>query len=286
MNLKQLFKEELTDIPSNRQLFHYTNGTNLAKILSSGYIKSNDNYPSKTIQRKEVSEIATMRPTKENEMNAIKKTDVTKYNKKVEELSTNIGRIKIILFKDRITSSVRGASIKPIAELPKDEMKQIQEYKEKLIKMYAKLHFKDEYKDLRKDLDRFINSKDAMEQARHLGGLNQKYKQDDNFSNFNYLNNSLKHLRNYLKPQEKEGEERIVFKFPDGKIPLDSKLIRIELLPGALSEIESDNTSFIRNLKKYNDLFVKNTTYDKLILQINNKLNKYGQKFETFEDKK
>lgn len=266
MNIKQLLKESLTDIPSTNQLLHYTNSDSLSKILESGYLKANDNYPAKTIERKNVSEIAVMRPTKDNELNAIKGMDTYGYNKKLENLSVNIGNIKIILFKDRITKGVRGASIKPIAELPKNEIKGIEKVKEEFISKYSKGRFRDEYKGLRKDLDRFIRSKTATEQARQYEMLNIKYKQTK-YSEFNYINKSLKDLRTYLKPEEKEGEERIVFKYNDGKIPLNDNLMRIELLPGCLAEINLTST-LARGMAKYDSLFVDNAIYRKLKKQV------------------
>lgn len=104
--------EELKDINPVVKNVHYTDLFGLYGILNNGILKGQDYWYKASDKKNSDFEIASIRNTSQykydNASDEVKK-----------ELSSSVSFIKINLFTDRIKSGVRGASVKPIAEIPK-----------------------------------------------------------------------------------------------------------------------------------------------------------------------
>lgn len=286
MTLFNLF-EELKDISTVNQLYHRTNFDGLMGILNSGKIEGYD-YEDKPSG---IKTVATGR-----------KAIFSKIDKGVsdpEHLSSSIGKVQIILFKDRIKGShlTRGVKTKPIAELPIMD--------EKLLnRTLAKALYTKKVEDLtepqKKKIKSFIEktnkaSKDIIDElvkylvkagrqsipisiAKEL--IEKNTKLSSLYNEFIHLSPSetkslvLEIIRNkvntaFFKTYGKEHEERFTRKGNNMNIPVDDRLMRIELLPGFIrsannnSELRRENIKKL--IKKYEKVFVHNREYNKFM---------------------
>ena len=261
MNIQQILNERLEDISTINQNYHYTNSDTLPKILKSGYIMAFDCYPAKSIDGKNVYEIATVRKSKDNELNALKKTDPYAYKSQMNSLSARIGNVKFILFTDRIKSGLKNAKVKPLAELPKEAMKEIDSSKKNLIDYLIKKGYEKHY--VEKDIDKIVNSEEFYIKKYERNFIEKYELSETNAPLWNLVFN-VKKMRASTK--KREGEERISLNNEKG-IPIDERFMKIELLSGFEKEINLGD-DFISYFKKYDNLFVKNKVYNAVMEKI------------------
>ena len=67
MTILDILREELKDISTQSELYHYTNAESLLKILESGYLKGQE-YSTRACDKQKSLEIATMRKAKISEL--------------------------------------------------------------------------------------------------------------------------------------------------------------------------------------------------------------------------
>jgi len=237
MTTNQLI-EALTDISKENNVFHYTNVFSLIGILKSGKIKAQE-YPSNTTSNKK-PEIAVVR-----------KGAVS--DKKVfSNLSASIGNIAITLYTDRIKASVRGASIKPIAELPF-------ETKRRMSKMVSS----DVIKYIENNISKFST------EAKTIEVLKEKFNLTFDEKKLYVLYRAIVELKDHFA-MRREGEERI-----HGDIPVNKELMKIRILPGFKNDWAlflpqtflyggkaKDAYYFVKNNE---DLFLQDATYTRFL---------------------
>lgn len=245
MTILDILKEELKDIPTSSVLYHYTNAENLLKILESGYLQGQE-YNTKASDKQNSLEIATMRKSKVSEL---KKT------KKWEEMSPSIGKVKIILYKDRI-KTLRNTYVKPIAEYPKSRLISYKRNEDFILNLLTKKGFPKEevIEDLKKfkkgnktALDKYVNNSKKLLDNKDKKAI--KYTIED-------LNIESRYITKFSQPKYKEGEERIINKNgnPD-IIPLKKEYLKIVLEKGVLEELTDQvivNNNFMLDKNDYN----------------------------------
>lgn len=245
MTILDILREELKDIPTASVLYHYTNAENLLKILESGYLKGQE-YNTKASDKQNSLEIATMRKSKVSEL---KKT------KKWEEMSPSIGKVKIILYKDRI-KTLRNTYVKPIAEYPKSRSISYKRNEDFILNLLTKKGFpkeevKEDLKNFKKGnktaLDKYVNNSKKILDNKDKKAI--KYTIED-------LNIESRYITKFSQPKYKEGEERIINKNgnPD-IIPLKKEYLKIVLEKGVLEELTDQvivNNNFMLDKNDYN----------------------------------
>lgn len=245
MTILDILKEELKDIPTASVLYHYTNAENLLKILESGYLQGQE-YSTKASDKQKSLEIATMRKSKVSEL---KKT------KKWEEMSPSIGKVKIILYKDRI-KTLRNTYVKPIAEYPKSRLISYKRNEDFILNLLTKKGFPKEeviedLKNFKKGnktaLDKYVNNSKKLLDNKDTKAI--KYTIED-------LNIESRYITKFSQPKYKEGEERIINKNgnPD-IIPLKKEYLKIVLEKGVLEELTDQviiNNNFMLDKNDYN----------------------------------
>lgn len=245
MTILDILREELKDISTSSELYHYTNAKNLLKILESGYLKGQE-YNTKASGRQKTLEIATMRKAKISEL---KKT------KRWEEMSPSIGKVKIILYKDRI-KTLRNTQIKPIAEYPKSRIISYKRNEDFILNLLTKKGFpkeevKEDLKNFKKGnktaLDKYVNNSKKILDNKDKKAI--KYTIED-------LNIESRYITKFSQPKYKEGEERIINKNgnPD-IIPLKKEYLKIVLEKGVLEELTDQviiNNNFLMDKNDYN----------------------------------
>lgn len=234
MDFKTLL-EELKDVPIRTTLYHGTNIENFLSILEDGELipsvfkmrASEFNFP----------ELATSRKAGITSIENIK--DAKARQKKLSDLSENIGKVRFHLYKDRIIASLKGVSTKPIAEIPKiilnkfkvdleavgidaDDRKASGITKELL----------NIYRNVKKNREDFIDNMKTYLGIEH---------EDTNYNILELFFN-ISRLDDYLL--NREFEERFVFKGTKKSIPLKKELMQIELLPGIRDELYE----YLRNM--------------------------------------
>lgn len=245
MTILDILKEELKDIPTASVLYHYTNAENLLKILESGYLQGQE-YNTKASDKQKSLEIATMRKAKVSEL---KKT------KKWEEMSPSIGKVKIILYKDRI-KTLRNTYVKPIAEYPKSRLISYKRNEDFILNLLTKKGFpkeevKEDLKNFKKGnktaLDKYVNNSKKLLDNKDKKAI--KYTIED-------LNIESRYITKFSQPKYKESEERIINKNgnPD-IIPLKKEYLKIVLEKGVLEELTDQvivNNNFMLDKNDYN----------------------------------
>lgn len=245
MTILDILREELKDISTSSELYHYTNAENLLKILESGYLKGQD-YNTKASDKQKTLEIATMRKAKISEL---KKT------KRWEEMSASIGKVKIILYKDRI-KTLRNTQIKPIAEYPKSRIISYKRNEDFILNLLTKKGFpkeevKEDLKNFKKGnktaLDKYVNNYKKILSNKDTKAI--KFTIED-------LNIESRYITKFSQPKYKEGEERIINKNgnPD-IIPLKKEYLKIVLEKGVLEELTDQviiNNNFLMDKNDYN----------------------------------
>jgi hypothetical protein len=245
MTILDILKEELKDISTSSELYHYTNAENLLKILESGYLKGQE-YNTKASDKQKTLEIAAMRKAKVSEL---KKT------KKWEEMSPSIGKVKIILYKDRI-KTLRNTQIKPISEYPKSRIISYNRNENFILNLLTKKGFpkeevKEDLKNFKKGnktaLDKYVNDSKKL--------LDNKDKKAIKFT-IEDLNIESRYIKKFSQPKYREGEERIISKNnnPD-IIPLKKEYLKIVLEKGVLEELTDKvivNNNFMLDKNDYN----------------------------------
>lgn len=245
MTILDILKEELKDISTSSELYHYTNAENLLKILESGYLKGQE-YSTRASDKQKSLEIATMRKAKISEL---KKT------KKWEEMSSSIGKVKIILYKDRI-KTLRNTYVKPIAEYPKSRLISYKRNEDFILNLLTKKGFpkeevKEDLKNFKKGnktaLDKYVNNSKKILDNKDKKAI--KYTIED-------LNIESRYIAKFSQPKYREGEERIISKNnnPD-IIPLKKEYLKIVLEKGVLEELTDQviiNNNFMLDKNDYN----------------------------------
>jgi hypothetical protein len=245
MTILDILREELKDISTASVLYHYTNAENLLKILESGYLQGQE-YNTKASDKQNSLEIATMRKSKVSEL---KKT------KKWEEMSPSIGKVKIILYKDRI-KTLRNTYVKPIAEYPKSRLISYKRNEDFILNLLTKKGFPKEeviedLKNFKKGnktaLDKYVNNSKKLLDNKDKKAI--KYTIED-------LNIESRYITIFSQPKYKEGEERIINKNgnPD-IIPLKKEYLKIVLEKGVLEELTDQvivNNNFMLDKNDYN----------------------------------
>lgn len=249
MNTIQLL-ESLKDISTSNTLYHHTNIKALLSILRDGFLRGSE-YPSNTIKdNPKKVELATMRKA-------------TKTNPKVyKNLSGSIGNVEIVLFVDRIKSSVRGASVKPIAELPQDAKKNLLKSLSFLPADTVKVYIDSLEKTPSPKLEKLIKNT--------FGELG------NNKHGFPISKNILIKSKTYKSSlaDRREGEERIGLD-KNTHLPVKPELLQIKIL----SDFKKDWTLYTQNfiwkkqdvaeylslLKKYKSSFVVDNNYNSLV---------------------
>lgn len=258
MTILDILREELKDISTSSELYHYTNAENLLKILESGYLKGQD-YNTKASDKQKTLEIATMRKAKISEL---KKT------KRWEEMSASIGKVKIILYKDRI-KTLRNTQIKPIAEYPKSRIISYKRNEDFILNLLTKKGFpkeevKEDLKNFKKGnktaLDKYVNNSKKILSNKDTKAI--KYTIED-------LNIESRYIAKFSQPKFREGEERIINKNnnPD-IIPLKKEYLKIVLEKGVLEELTDQviiNNNFLMDKNDYNTVRKLFNNNEKLI---------------------
>ena len=286
MNLTNLL-EALKDIPTQNQLFHRTNYMGLKLMLKDGFIEG---YEYDIDGEKSVA--------------AGRKAIFSKIDKGVipkENLSDNIGKVQIILYKDRIKGSHLTRGIKkasPEAELPRvgDKI---------LNRELAGTLFKKKFEDLspqelsrlkkfialterlgrditnelvdtmvksKKQRASIINTERLMNKEKKLDVLYDKFINVGKETTKSLVREILRNKaeRDHIKTFGKEHEERFSSKKTKANIPINPLLMKIELLPG-FTEEEADHKDqksvdgLKELIKKYDKVFIHNRELHKLM---------------------
>ena len=285
-----LLVEELKDIDKFPHNVHYTNENNLVSILRDGYLKGSIY----SFTLKKSSEISTLRRSEDRRIKALKKKDPEKYEEKMEELSENIGSVKIYLFTDRIKSGARGIKKYPIAEYNIADRKFINEHFKVLFEKYQIYQNNKgvELKDFQKDLEGFINnilknkkgkietkktfmySNEDPDMIKIKKYLKDKYKVEEEIVEkviyfLHSIFNSLVKLKNLHS--QRESEER--FHYNDDKIkgiPVKKEFMKIRFLKFYSLETSTYEKLYPYMIKKPG-LFVKDKNFDRIIKDVKRK---------------
>ena len=291
MNFNGLL-EELKDIPIRNVLYHGTDFFHFAKMLKSGSIGGSDFYIKATDKNKK--ELATSRKAGITNIESIK--DEKERNKKLADLSSNIGNIRFHLYIDRIRGSKehRSVTVKPIAEIPISMI-------DELIRVMSE----DGYTLNKKQANRLMsvvlgvykergsNWKKSVESMKTFEmKIEQKL---DIFLKKHMVDILYKAAENYYKYLiNRENEERIVFgDNKKTKIRFNPDFLKIEFLPGIVDEVsnyieqlydkdydeysgyktyttqkrESNSETakiILTNLQKYDNVIIQNKNYEEL----------------------
>lgn len=245
MTILDILKEELKDISTSSELYHYTSVDNLLKILESGYLKGQE-YSTKASDKQKTLEIAAMRKAKTSELKKTKKWD---------EVSSSIGKVKIILYKDRI-KTLRNTYVKPIAEYPKSRLISYKRNEDFLLDILTRKGFtieeiKEDLKNFKKgnktSLDKYVNDTKKL--------LDKKDKRAIKFT-IEDLNIESRYIEKFSQPKYREGEERIISKNGNKDIiPLKKEYLKIVLEKGVLEELTDKvivNNNFMLDKNDYN----------------------------------
>ena len=256
-------------------LYHYTNFSSLLKILKSGYLKLS-RFPVTSSHKKYPFELATVRPSARNY--------------KPYELSPGAKNVKFIIKADILRDKVRSIKVKPIAEFSLNSINNIK----KTIGKYTDLVKKE-------NLDKIANEiiKEALKIYHHSLVSNYQKSKSESYANkkmseflikkfgedeikkadkklyrggftpltFNILGNT-ETIYKFMK--KREGEERIA---GPQKIPLDNKYLKIELETVAIYTFRLEDKQLI---EKWESLFVKNKTYEKIKKRFSKEFSKGG----------
>jgi len=284
MKLKTLV-ESLRDITTENVLYHGTTLEHLFGILDSGYLKGVF-YTSKATEKDRelnyAKEIATARKSSITKINFAKDDSSKKAIKK--SLSENIGCVMIHLYKDRVTSGVRGAKVKPIAEIPKRAMQEIKDFFEKL-----GIEYKKEYLDTLLNYYRYYaktkkyaNNKIGDSLANDIATMFHIDKEKFDINDVLY---SLRDFDKFLI--DREGEERFILSSNRVEgIPVDPRFMKIEFVENPIEEAKDiiDNALYynikffgasnskkdikremLEIINKNQEIFIKNKYYNDLI---------------------
>lgn len=229
MNLKeQLLSEGIGE----RELHHYTDLLSLFDILKSKSINGFD-YNSFLEGDKGKKVISTVRPSMANKKN-------------LEKISGNAsGGVKIIVDGSKLSDTVRGVKMKPIAEYPLIDMN--------VIKTTMKPG---------KKINTFLNKMFGLMKAKQTAVIKDKI---DKLLTDNIHEEKIDTVRTLTRAAlrdfvHREGEERIVLK--KGNLPLNAKYLKIELHNKLMHKrINSYRRKLLLDNKKY---FVINDVYKKL----------------------
>lgn len=298
-NIEKIFKKILLEMSGTRRLlFHYTNTEGLRGILSSGEIKLGY-YPINVDTEEEIFqnlnrairgravpyELATQRPSLSKTTN-------------VQDLSTAVGHVKIIIKPYVLADKIRGIKVKPIAEFPLNTLK------------WVKMAFKEKgFLYPLREARKLIEKASGMVQNYDQLGIREKEKVGQDFSNWVYkqwgknifdnpaLNDMVGKINEFYRFHKKrEGEERIVSRREEG-IPLNKDYTKIELLSGFSENFEQgfirktqfEESSFVileiakwlEFLKKWKDLFVENKELEKFQNTLMQMKKEYGESGKT-----
>lgn len=253
MNLKEfLFLESAAP----RIVYHYTNRKSLYEILKSGFLKMQKYETS--LGGKKVRELSVVRPTMVPVLSAPPPV----------ELSANIGRVRFKIKPHILTSKVRGARIKPIAELPLEQDIIFDEKINDAVPNYTNK----EKKGLKRKIIKIIKevSKKEGKRGKHVE-FRMRLKKEIGIESitdiaFGFLLCFDKITREHKR---REGEERISIKEKNKKlvkIPLDKNYLKIELLPKFTEglSIIVNKSDFFKMYNKWKHLFIDNTETKKL----------------------
>ena len=221
-----------------RILFHYTNAKNLNSILKSGKLKGQW-YKTKATNKKNKLEIATVRPSA-----------VTKDFKK---LSHSIGNVRVVIDAEKVS---QRAKIAPVSEHTKEAI-------ESVGSVFKKYNYEMSNIEANKKATKFlfylnknnINNKELI--IKNLEKEIPSIKTGDIdgiiIEKFYYDKHSKGNLG------RREGEERIIA----NSVPLNSKYIKIELLPDFIKNLKNlDKEELLKNIIKNKYLFIKNKTFN------------------------
>ena len=291
MNFNGLL-EELKDIPIRNVLYHGTDFFHFAKMLKTGSVGGSDFYIKAT--NKNRKELATSRKSGITNIESIK--DEAERNKKLADLSSNIGNIRFHLYIDRIRGSKehRYVTVKPLAEIPVsmlDELarvmgeqgytlnrKQVNKLMSVLLSIYKERGGK--WEDSNGSLKTFESKiEQKLDIFLRKGMAKLLFKAAENY--YKYLIN-------------RENEERIVFgNIKNSKIRFNPDFLKIEFLSGIVDEVSNyieqlydkdydDYTGYktyttqkresnsetaktiLTNLQKYDNVIIQNKNYEEL----------------------
>lgn len=255
-----LLLDELKDVPVRTVLYHGTNIEYFLSILDDGYLKGSF-FDTKSTSNN-YSELATSRKAGITSIENLKNEQLKE--KKKKELSYNIGFVRFNLFKDRIVSSLRGVTTKPIAEIPKGILENMKsnlkffsdkfvgrktiDIVRELLDSYRNFNKKNSEPEPAIDFSTHLQKKYAYRTTDFSDYLQKKYNQEDKVKIYNLVYD-LKTLNDYLI--NREFEERFVFKGKNKSIPLKKEYMEIEFLPGIVNEIRE----FLRDML---EIFIDN----------------------------
>ena len=291
MNFNGLL-EELKDIPIRNVLYHGTDFFHFAKMLKTGSVGGSDFYIKAT--NKNRKELATSRKSGITNIESIK--DEAERNKKLADLSSNIGNIRFHLYIDRIRGGKehRYVTVKPLAEIPVsmlDELarvmgeqgytlnrKQVNKLMSVLLSIYKERGGK--WEDSNGSLKTFESKiEQKLDIFLRKGMAKLLFKAAENY--YKYLIN-------------RENEERIVFgNIKNSKIRFNPDFLKIEFLSGIVDEVSNyieqlydkdydDYTGYktyttqkresnsetaktiLTNLQKYDNVIIQNKNYEEL----------------------
>jgi hypothetical protein len=231
-NLENTF---LNEAKSPGTLYHYTNEYNIIDILNKG----------------EGLELRKRTASKDIALSLVRPSSIVR-DTKMNDLSTEIGNIRIVFDISKASDLIRGFKVKPVAGFQDENTEDLKKIikSDRKIKYLKKLFLKSGEKETKKILDKDPSLYDKTEDILKI----------------------LRWISSVAK--NREGEERILTK--DNKnIPLDSRYIKIELLPGFTKdaidmegEYKGYDKQTLKDLirkKKYKGLFIINNEYRKLM---------------------
>jgi hypothetical protein len=280
------FLKEMSGSP--KVVYHYTNTKNLSGMLKSGDLKPSDYeinldtekkiYHGK-YERPKVTEIATIRPS-------------ALAHQTLDDISENIGKVKLIIKTHILADKVRGVSTKPIAEFP---LRSVNDVRDEFIKIgfenkvaTRNAHrvlaaYKRMSNAIRGDLPGKIDRNSALVDE-FKKWLEQTFHVDLPVNSFvDAGDEMLYYWRN------REGEERISLK-KGGSVPLDPVYLKIELIKGFTEDFEQgylrqtdysgqeimEVAQWKRYLEKWDNLFEKNDEYYKFKNKLRSLQREYG----------
>jgi len=269
MKLKILL-ESLRDISTENVLYHGTNLENLFQILET-----------KRLEGKVYSVAAEDKYGLRDEIATARKSIITysmkTSNKLSDVLSKNITCVLFHLYKDRITSGVRGVKVAPIAELVKDYTNQFKDEVEEAEAEYNKKYLDVLVSFFADCVSKKYTTKVIKQKLKEK--LFELFDENANYFNLDYTYTIIKNIYNFTI--YREAEERFILNDSKTKgIPVNKNFMKIEFIDNPIDEattlIESYKNlnmdfygygkknikkSMLTILNKNEDLFIKNKFY-------------------------
>lgn len=282
MNSK--FKLLIEEVSLRSDVVHHTDLMGLMGILKDGNLTAFKYSTSSDPNHQEFSpsrerEIAVLRRSVDRNIKREAEKNPDKGRERLDSLTAGAGEVKIYLFNKNITSKLRGATQRPIAEYAKSHFEDFERFFENFYVAFSKMNPEISYFKLRREM-KALGKRVGLHQAKTNKWLTAESK---------YFLNELKKLMMKLdlkiqnvnfKPKEffnrvfglvrpliiahssgdghREGEERIVFKnHKVGGVPVSSEFMKIRLLKNFtksyLMFIQTEDVRTARSAEKFKE---------------------------------